>query len=125
MDREGLTCLNPANTLTWFHPTIEDRASIINLAFANKALLLGGQLDLVQVSDGPVPLMDHTALSLTYYPLTSVTFTPPPAPTGYVADPEHCEAWTKAFSTTFDNHQIHNNNTSAGVEMATAHYPTP
>ena len=105
-DREGLTCLNPADTLTWFHPTIAEHASIIDLAFANEALLLGGQLDTLQILDGPVPLTDHATLSLTYYPLTSLTFSPPPAPTGYVADPERHDVWTTAFLKAFDTQQV-------------------
>ncbi len=76
-------CLNPPNTLTWFHPTIQDRASIINLVFANEALLLGGQVDGLTITDSLMPLTDHAAILITYYLLTSLTFAPPPAPTGY------------------------------------------
>ena len=79
-DTKGLTCLNPTDTLTWFHPTIPDRASIINLAFTNEALLLEGQVDSMAITDGPMPLTDHATLSLTYYPLMLLTFTPLPHP---------------------------------------------
>jgi len=86
---KGLTCLNLPNMLTWFHPTIPNQASIINLTFTNKALLLRGQVDGMAITDSPVPLTDHAALSLTYYPLISLTFAPPPTPTGYTANPKH------------------------------------
>ncbi len=80
--------LNPTDTLTWFHLTIEDRASTIDLAFTNKATLFTRQLRDVSVSDGLVLLSDHTMLSLPFYSLMSLTLIPPPIPKGYNTDLE-------------------------------------
>ena len=72
-----------------------------------------------------MPLTDHAALTLTYVPLTSQKFLPPPAPVGYNADPKHHEAWCNAFNAALNPLQVPNISASAGAELASAHYPTP
>jgi len=99
---QGLTCLNPTDTLTWFHLTTKDRASTINLAFANEATLFTGQLSDLTATGSPVPLLDHAALSLPFYSLTSLTLIPPSTPKEYSADPKQREEWTKAFLLAFN-----------------------
>jgi len=94
---QGLTCLNPTNTLIWFHPTVEGWASTINLAFANEAALFTRQLGELSVTDGPIPLLDHAALSIPFYSLTSLTLIPPPTPKGYSTEPKKKDKWIKAF----------------------------
>ncbi len=42
---------------------------------------------------------DHAAILLKYYPITSITLLPPPAPKGYRADSKHYNNWIKAFNT--------------------------
>ncbi len=98
VDVHGLMCLNLMDTLTWFHPLVEGQASTIDLAFANEAALFTGQLGDLSITDGPILLSDHAALSLPFYSLTSLTLIPPPAPRGYSPDPENKDTWMAAFS---------------------------
>ena len=65
---------------------MEGQASMINLAFTNEATLFIGQLRELSVTNGPIPLSDHTMLSIPFYSLTSLALIPPPAPKGYSTD---------------------------------------
>lgn len=95
---QGLTCLNPHDTPTWFDPSTRNATpSTIDLALVNEAAVFSGQIGDLHVSDGPIPLSDHAALTLTFYPITSLHLIPPPAPAGYNADPKLKDDWQKTF----------------------------
>jgi hypothetical protein len=100
-DLQGLTCLNPLNphdTPTWYDPSIRDASpSVINLTLVNEAAIFSGQTGDLYVSDGPFPLTDHAALTLMFYPITSLHLILPPTPAGYNADPKLKDDWQKTF----------------------------
>jgi hypothetical protein len=67
------------------------------LAFINEAIAFSGQIEDLHVLDGPFPLIDHAALTLTFYLITSLYAIPPLAPAGYNADPKLKDNWQKTF----------------------------
>jgi hypothetical protein len=97
LDLQGLTCLNPSNTPTWFDLSNRARPSTLDLAFINEAACFSGQIGDLLISEGPEPLTDHASLTLPFYPITSIALLPPPAPKGYKVDATRQEAWTEAF----------------------------
>ena len=100
---QGLTCLNPRDTPTWYDPSARNTLpSIIDLAFINEATAFSGQIGDLDVSNGPFPLTDHAVLTLTFYPITSLHLLPPPAPAGYSANPKAKEQWQKKFKQLHD-----------------------
>jgi hypothetical protein len=97
-DAQGLTCLNPQETPTWYDPSTRHATpSTIDLALINEVAAFSGQIGDLLVSDGPIPLSDHASLTLTFYPITSLHLVPPPAPAGYNADPKLKDEWQKTF----------------------------
>jgi len=68
------------DTLTWFHLSVEDRASIIDLAFTNEVAFFTRQLRDLSIMDGPIPLSDHTTLFIPFYSLTNLALIPPLLP---------------------------------------------
>jgi len=86
---------------TWVGLREGDRPSIIDLAFANKAAIFTNQLSPLDVSLGESLGSDHAALLFQIYPLTHLALQPPPAPTGYRADPEQQDSWMRAFLMAF------------------------
>jgi hypothetical protein len=83
----------------WFDTSERSTPSILDLTFVNEAAVFSGQIDDLQISEGPYPLTDHAALTLTYLPITSLKLMPPPALWGYRVDPTKCEEWTATFTT--------------------------
>jgi hypothetical protein len=103
-DAQGLTCLNPQDTPTWYDPSTRNAMpSTIDLALVNEAAAFSGQIRDLLISDGPIPLSDHASLTLTFYPITSLHLIPPPAPAGYNADPKLKEDWQKQFKDLANN----------------------
>ena len=97
-DLQGLTYLNPHNTPTWYDPsTCNALPLIIDLALINKAATFLGQIGDLHVSDSPLPLTDHVALTLTFYPITSLHLVPPPTSAGYNANQKLKDNWQKTF----------------------------
>jgi hypothetical protein len=95
-DLQGLTCLNPSDSPTWFNfSSQEAQLSVIDLAFINKVVAFSSQIGDLDVSDRPLPLTDYAALTLTFYPITSLHLIPPPAPAGYNANPKFKDNWQK------------------------------
>jgi hypothetical protein len=106
LNAQGLTCLNPRDTPTWYDPSSRNAApTILDLAFVNEAAIFSGQIGDLQVSNGPIPLSDHASLTLTFYPITSLHLLPPPAPAGYNADPKFKDDWKKTFKHLITIHQ--------------------
>jgi hypothetical protein len=95
---QGLTCLNPHDTPTWYNPlTCNATPTTIDLALINKAAAFLGQIRDLHISDGPILLSDHASLMLTFYPITSLHLILPPAPARYNADPKLKDDWQKTF----------------------------
>jgi hypothetical protein len=65
---------------TWFDPSDHTPPSILDLTFINEAAAFSGQIDNLQITEGPYPLTDHAALTLTFFPITSLHLVPPLAP---------------------------------------------
>ena len=106
LDSQGLTCLNPYDTPTWYDPSsCNTSPTTIDLAFVNEAAIFSGQIGDLWVSDGPIPLSDHASLMLTFYPITSLHLLPPPAPAGYNTDPKLKDDWQQAFKQLIATHQ--------------------
>jgi hypothetical protein len=99
LDQQGLTCINTPDMPMWFDTSEHSTPSILDLTFVNEAVVFSGQIDDLQISEGPYPLMDHAALMLTYLPITSLKLVPPPAPRGYRVDPTKHKEWTATFTT--------------------------
>jgi hypothetical protein len=109
LDAQGLTCINPRNTPTWYDPSSCNASpTIIDLAFVIEAASFSGQIGDLLVSEGPIPLSDHASLTLTFYPITSLYLLPPLAPVGYNADPKLKDDWQKTFKQLVDAHQSTN-----------------
>jgi hypothetical protein len=97
-DHQGLTCINTPNTPTWFDTSNHAPPSVIDLALINEAVAFSSQIDNLHITEGPYPLTDHAALTLTYFPITSLHLVLPPAPRGYKIDPSKRDKWTTTFT---------------------------
>jgi len=74
----GLKCLNPLHVPTWAGSREGDHPSVINLVLANDCTCFSGQLSEVTISFEALLGLDHAAVSITVYPLTSLAIIPPP-----------------------------------------------
>jgi hypothetical protein len=93
--------MNPDRVPTWVGLREGDCPSIIDLAFANEAMIFTNQISPLDVSLGESLGSDHAALLFQIYPLTHLILQPLPAPIGYHTDPKHRDLWMRAFSTAY------------------------
>jgi hypothetical protein len=100
LDHQGLTCINTPDMPTWFDASDRAPPSVLDLAFINEAAAFSSQIDNLQITEGPYPLTDHAALTLTYFPITSLHLMPPPAPRGYKINPTKYNKWMATFTQT-------------------------
>jgi hypothetical protein len=118
-DAQGLTCINPRDTPTWYDPSTRNaKPTTIDLALINEMAAFSGQIGDLIVSDGPIPLSDHASLTLPFYPITSLHLIPPPAPAGYNADLKLKDDWQKTFKHLIDSHRPNTNNTDLDTLLA-------
>jgi hypothetical protein len=101
LNQNRLQVMNLDGVPTWARSREGDRPSIIDLALANEAMIFTNQLSPLDISLGESLGSDHAALLFQVYPLTHLALQPPPAPTGYCADPKHHDSWMRAFSMAF------------------------
>ena len=100
MDTHGFSLLNPLLTPTRRALQSRDQDSLIDLVFANEAVCWFGHIGPVEISEAEALGSDHNAVLFSIIPSDHPSHIPSPGPTGYRADDEQHQAWSKTFAAT-------------------------
>ena len=116
VDAHGFSILNPLLTPTRRGIRENECDSIIDLVMANEAVCWFGHIGPVAVSEAEALGSDHNALTFSVIPSDHPSQLPNPSPTGYCAEDEQRQAWSKTFSASLPYEPDTNAHTSPDID---------